>query len=181
MTVLTINRVQKDLEKMFKNMDEFEYENYGKALWCMMCNRTPDLFIDDLICEFDYDHDELMDLLNNDDLEGSIQDTIKYVIIPKLTGLDENASENKFEEILDGLEKKFNEEEGLDEEEEEPKYDSINLDLELYHEPGQNSGTWGIWISDNIGGSGIDVKGSTKEECAQEAVKYLVDYLYRLK
>ena len=172
------NQLQKDLENMFKSMDEFEYENYGQALWCMLRNQTPDLFVDILICDFDYNYHDLMEI----DLEDIVQDTIENVIIPKLTGLDEADSVDKFEEILNSLEEKFNEEEGIedDEEEEEPKYDNINLNLELYHEPGPNSGKWCIWIGDNIGGSGIDVTGSTKEECAQEAAKYLVDYLYRL-
>ena len=186
--MITREQLEKDLENMFKSMDEFEYENYGKNLWCMLRNQTPDLFVDDLICEFDYDYDDLMDI----DLEEIVEDTIENIIIPKLTGLDEDDSIDKFEEILDSLEEKFNEEEGIgddedgigDDEEEEPeetKYDNINLNLELYHEPGPNSGKWCIWIGDNIGGSGIDVTGSTKEECAQEAAKYLVDYLYRLK
>ena len=172
------NQLQKDLENMFKSMNEFEYENYDQALWCMLRNQTPDLFVDILICDFDYNYHDLMEI----DLEDIVQDTIENVIIPKLTGLDEADGADKLEEILNSLEEKFNEEDGIevDEEEEEPKYDNINLNLELYHEPGPNSGKWCIWIGDNIGGSGIDVTGSTKEECAQEAAKYLVDYLYRL-
>ena len=147
-------------------------------LWCMLRNQTPDLFVDILICDFDYNYHDLMEI----DLEDIVQDTIENVIIPKLAGLDEADGADKLEEILNSLEEKFNEEEGIedDEEKEETKYDNINLNLELYHEPGPNSGKWCIWIGDNIGGSGIDVTGSTKEECAQEAAKYLVDYLYRL-
>lgn len=165
-------QLEKDLKTMFKNMDDFEYDVYGQELWCMLRNQTPDLFVDDLICSFNYDYDDLMDI----DLENIVQDTIEHAIIPELTGLDDEASEALFEKILDISGKKFNEEEE-EEEEEEPKYESINLDLELYHENGQ----YGMWISDRIGGSGIDVKGSTKEECAQEAAKYLVDYLYKLQ
>jgi len=174
--MITREQLEKDLKTMFKNMDDFEYDVYGQELWCMLRNQTPDLFVDDLICSFDYDYDDLMDI----DLEDIVQDIIEHVIIPELTGLDDEESEKTFENILDGLGEKFNEEEEDDdeeEEEEEPKYESINLDLELYHEDGQ----YGMWISDKIGGSGIEVKGSTKEECAQEAAKYLVDYLYKLQ
>ncbi len=176
--MITREQLEKDLKTMFKNMDDFEYDVYGQELWCMLRNQTPDLFVDDLICSFDYDYDDLMDI----DLEDIIQDTIEHTIIPELTGLDEEDSENMFEKILDMLGEKFNDEKGLDEdkdceEEEDTKYEDISLDLELYHENGQ----YGIWMSDKIGGSGIDVKGSTKEECAQEAAKYLVDYLYKLQ
>lgn len=177
--MITREQLEKDLKTMFKNMDDFEYDVYGQELWCMLRNQTPDLFVDDLICSFDYDYDDLMDI----DLEDIVLDIIEHVIIPELTGLDDEESENTFEKILDMLGERFNEETGVEDEDneeedgEDTKYEDINLDLELYHENGQ----YGIWISDRIGGSGIDVKGSTKEECAQEAAKYLVDYLYKLQ
>ena len=44
--------------------------------------------------------------------------------------------------------------------------------LELYEE----NGTYGVYISDDIGGSGIDVKGETPQEVCENAVPYMVDY-----
>lgn len=54
---------------------------------------------------------------------------------------------------------------------------SINLNIELYKE----GKTYGAYIGDNNGGSGIDVKGSTPEETAEELAPYIADYLHGLK
>jgi len=48
------------------------------------------------------------------------------------------------------------------------------LDVELYKE----GETFGAYISDNVGGSGISVKGATPEEVASNLSPYLADYFY---
>lgn len=48
------------------------------------------------------------------------------------------------------------------------------LTLELYCE----NGKFGIYLSDNVGGSGIDVKGETPEEAAENIAPYIADYFY---
>ena len=177
--MITKSKFNATLMGMFKNMDEFKYENYGRDLYMLLEGQTPDCFTDDLIDE-GYDYDDLQEInLDQYVYDGCVE------AIKNLEHMNQNDAESKFNLILKNLEKdydrEFSDEDEVDEEEEETKYDTINLDLELYHEPGKNSGNWCIWIGDRIGGSGIDVKGSTKEECAEEAAKYLVDYLYRLK
>jgi len=54
---------------------------------------------------------------------------------------------------------------------------SIYLNVELYKE----GKVYGAYIGDNGGGSGIDVKGSTPEEAAEELKPYIADYLHKLK
>ena len=54
--------------------------------------------------------------------------------------------------------------------------DEITLILQL-----QKTDTgYGIWLSDELGGSGIGVLGTTKEACAEQITPYITDYLYRL-
>ena len=54
---------------------------------------------------------------------------------------------------------------------------SIYLNVELY----KKGKSYGAYIGDDCGGSGIDVKGSTPEEAAEKLKPYIVDYLYELK
>lgn len=54
--------------------------------------------------------------------------------------------------------------------------EEIRIQLELY----KTESGYGIWLSDDLGGSGIKVESATKEECAQEIAPYIEDYLYRL-
>lgn len=52
----------------------------------------------------------------------------------------------------------------------------INLTLNLYKE----DGVYGIYIGDNIGGSGIGIKNKNEAIAALEACNYIIDYLKRL-
>ena len=54
---------------------------------------------------------------------------------------------------------------------------SIRLDIEMYR---NEDGTYGMWIADNMGGSGIEVEEATPEACAKKAAPYLEDYLCQL-
>lgn len=51
---------------------------------------------------------------------------------------------------------------------------SVNLDVELY----RNGDLFCGYISDNIGGSGIDVKGDTPQQLAEKLAPYIADYFY---
>lgn len=52
----------------------------------------------------------------------------------------------------------------------------IKIELTLY----KTEGGYGIWLSDYMGGSGIEVEAPTKEECANGIAPYIEDYLYKL-
>lgn len=49
---------------------------------------------------------------------------------------------------------------------------STFLTIELY----QEDNTFGAYLSDNEGGSGIDVKESSPKKVAEELAKYIADY-----
>ena len=50
----------------------------------------------------------------------------------------------------------------------------VRLSLELY----RNGNGFGIWLSDDVGGSGIEVVGNTPEEAANNIAPYIADYFY---
>jgi hypothetical protein len=52
--------------------------------------------------------------------------------------------------------------------------DSVRLSLELY----RDGDGFGIWLSDNMGGSGIEATGATPEEAANNMASYIADYFY---
>ena len=54
--------------------------------------------------------------------------------------------------------------------------EEITITLTLY----KTSNGYGIWLSDQIGGSGIEVEETTKSECAKNIAPYIEDYLYKL-
>ena len=54
--------------------------------------------------------------------------------------------------------------------------DEVRIDLTLY----KTENGYGIWLSDNIGGSGIEIEGATKEECAKNVAPYIEDYFCKL-
>lgn len=54
--------------------------------------------------------------------------------------------------------------------------EEIKIVLTLY----KTEGGYGIWLSDYMGGSGIEVEAPTKEECANGIAPYIEDYLYKL-
>lgn len=54
--------------------------------------------------------------------------------------------------------------------------EDIRIELTLY----KTDEGYGIWLSDNEGGSGIKVEESTKEKCAESIAPYIEDYLYKL-
>lgn len=39
-------------------------------------------------------------------------------------------------------------------------------------------GSYGMWIADQMGGSGIEVNGNTPEECAENAKPYIVEIIF---
>jgi hypothetical protein len=51
----------------------------------------------------------------------------------------------------------------------------MNVNIEFYYE----NGVYGAYIGSD-GGSGIDVKGGTREECAENLTPYLLDFLYEV-
>lgn len=69
------------------------------------------------------------------------------------------------------------EEEVADELPDEPQYcdDDVRLSLELY----RDGDGFGIWLSDDFGGSGIEATGSTPEEVANNIAAYIADYFYK--
>lgn len=50
----------------------------------------------------------------------------------------------------------------------------VRLSLELY----RKGNGFGIWLSDDTGGSGIEVLGNTPEEAANNIAPYIIDYFY---
>lgn len=54
--------------------------------------------------------------------------------------------------------------------------EEIPLRLDLY----KTDEGYGIYLSDCIGGSGIEVDEKTKSKCAKEIAKHIKDYLYYL-
>lgn len=54
--------------------------------------------------------------------------------------------------------------------------EEIKITLTLY----KTDDGYGIWLSDDMGGSGIEVEEATKEECANGIAPYIEDYLYKL-
>ena len=52
----------------------------------------------------------------------------------------------------------------------------MNIRLDLY----KTDNGYGIYLSDEIGGSGIEVEESTKEKTAKQIALYIEDYLYML-
>ena len=51
----------------------------------------------------------------------------------------------------------------------------MNVNIEFYYE----NGVYGAYIGSDSG-SGIDVKGGTREECAENLTPYLLDFLYEV-
>lgn len=51
---------------------------------------------------------------------------------------------------------------------------NVRLSLELY----RDENGFGIWLSDDLGGSGIEATGSTPEEAANNIASYIADYFY---
>ena len=54
--------------------------------------------------------------------------------------------------------------------------EEVRIELTLY----KTEEGYGIWLSDNIGGSGIKVEETTKEKAAESIAPYIEDYLYNL-
>ena len=52
---------------------------------------------------------------------------------------------------------------------------SARISLELYHENGQ----YGIYLGDEMGGSGIEVNARTPKEAVKRISPYIVDYFYK--
>jgi hypothetical protein len=52
---------------------------------------------------------------------------------------------------------------------------SVNLNVEVYVE---EDGIYGIYLSDEMGGSGISVKGDSPEDAANQIAPYIADYFY---
>lgn len=52
---------------------------------------------------------------------------------------------------------------------------NLNIDIE------KNEDGFDIYLSDNEGGSGIEVYGSTADEAIENLTPYIHDYLYRLE
>ena len=50
-----------------------------------------------------------------------------------------------------------------------------HLSLELY----RDDNGLGIWLSDNVGGSGISVTGTTPDEICVKLAPYICDYFYK--
>ena len=50
----------------------------------------------------------------------------------------------------------------------------VNLSLNLY----RDGDGFGIWLSDDFGGSGIEATGNTPEEAADNIASYIADYFY---
>lgn len=77
----------------------------------------------------------------------------------------ENFEERKFEELKERCKTK-----------EEPSFidDDVRLSLELY----RNGNGFGIWLSDDAGGSGIKAVGNTPQEAANNIAPYIADYFY---
>ena len=54
--------------------------------------------------------------------------------------------------------------------------EEIRIELTLY----KTEEGYGIWLSDNIGGSGIKVEETTKAKAVESVAPYIEDYLYNL-
>lgn len=52
----------------------------------------------------------------------------------------------------------------------------MNIQIELY----KTEGGYGAWISDNCGGSGIEVNGASAQELANNMSGYIEDYVIGL-
>jgi len=52
----------------------------------------------------------------------------------------------------------------------------VNLSLNLY----RDGDGFGIWLSDDFGGSGIEATGNTPEEAADNIASYIADYFYEI-
>lgn len=52
---------------------------------------------------------------------------------------------------------------------------NLNIDIE------KNKDGFDIYLSDDAGGSGIEVYGSTADETIENLTPYIHDYLYRLE
>lgn len=52
---------------------------------------------------------------------------------------------------------------------------NLNIDIE------KNANGFDIYLSDNNGGSGVEVYGSTADEVIENLTPYIHDYLYRLE
>lgn len=50
----------------------------------------------------------------------------------------------------------------------------VRLSIELY----RDGDGFGVWLSDNMGGSGIKANGNTPEEAAENIASYITDYFY---
>jgi len=66
-------------------------------------------------------------------------------------------------------------------EDENNKYnlDETKLNLELYVKENGNSLTFGIYLDDNNGGSGITIEENTPDKAAEEIAAYIADYFYK--
>ena len=51
---------------------------------------------------------------------------------------------------------------------------NCKITLELY----KSDNGFGIWLSDDCGGSGIEVTGNTPEDAANKIKPYIVEYFY---
>lgn len=51
---------------------------------------------------------------------------------------------------------------------------SVNLSVEIY----RDDDGFAAYLADDIGGSGIEVKGSTPKEVSENLVAYIEDYFY---
>lgn len=54
------------------------------------------------------------------------------------------------------------------------KFKGGNVSIELYLEDGK----FGLYLADECGGSGVDVKGDTPEEAAAKITPYIADCFY---
>jgi len=52
----------------------------------------------------------------------------------------------------------------------------MRIEIEIY----KSGNGYGAWISDNCGGSGIEVNGESAEEVADNMKPYIMDYVFGL-
>lgn len=53
--------------------------------------------------------------------------------------------------------------------------EEVRISIELY----RDGEAFGAWLSDNCGGSGIDVKGKSPQDAAEKLAPYIADYFYK--
>lgn len=54
--------------------------------------------------------------------------------------------------------------------------EEIRIELTFY----KTEDGYGIWLSDDVGGSGVKVEAPTKGGCVSGIAPYIEDYLYKL-